>query len=346
MQALESSETQPEPGTTRPATRTQAPEAISDGNSDLSDSSLSTLSGAADIPTIAEAARADELVASEAISDTVDLSQNVLPSSQEASPITQELVEFEEAFVDYSGQAGESLEAQNASDLSHGGLVQVNQAIPNVEESIVSAPVQRTRALPAFRIPAGNVARLHRPHLHTLNAPCATTSGAGLHLAPAHGEGRTIEAGARALAAVQDPVQTAAAALRLPVRNKSSTEVQTSAQLVQTVAVTDVVWWARMGSLKNYCHARKRVANLYTLRHDLQRASSLTEAEMQMLAALSALCGSERLPTVQDLAMLEPEAGIVEATTMRARTLEAQVRAMMKSRGLEGQLITNFELML
>ncbi|KAI9063914.1 hypothetical protein FKP32DRAFT_1676006 [Trametes sanguinea] len=266
MHAPESSETQPEPGTTRPATRTQAPEVVSDGDSDLSDSSLSTLSGAGDISTITEAARANELVAPEAVSDTVDLShptQNVPAFVQETSLTAQELVEFEEAFVDYSGQAGESLEAQNASDLSHGGLVQANQAIPHVE-----------------------------------------------------------------------------------VRNKSSTEVQTSAQLVQTVAVADIVWWARMGSLKNYRHARKRVANLYTLRHDLQRANSLTEAEMQMLAALSALCGSERLPTVQDLASLEPEAGILEATTARARTLEAQVRAMMKSRGLEGHLITHFELML
>lgn len=130
------------------------------------------------------------------------------------------------------------------------------------------------------------------------------------------------------------------------VRNKSSTEVQTAAGLVQSVTVTDIVQWARMGSLKNYRHARKRVANLYTLRHDLQRANSLAEAEMDMLAALSALCGSERLPTIQDLASLEPEAGIVEAVTARARTLEGQVRAMVKSRGLEGHLIANFELML
>ncbi|KAL7277987.1 hypothetical protein ACG7TL_007940 [Trametes sanguinea] len=305
---------QTQPGATRPTT--QASEVISDA--DLSDSSLSTLGDGGDIPTITEAARAIELLAP-AISDTVDLShptQNVPALLQEASLITQELAEFEEAFVDYSGQAGELLEVQNASDPC-GGLVQADQVVLDVEVSAVSVPMQRTRALPAFRIPTRNLARLHRPHLHMPSTHCATTSGPESAI--------DSEANTRALSAVQDPVQPAAAAPSLPVRNKSSTEVQTAAGLVQSVTVTDIVQWARMGSLKNYRHARKRVANLYTLRHDLQRANSLAEAEMDMLAALSALCGSERLPTIQDLASLEPEAGIVEAVTARARTLEGQV---------------------
>lgn len=162
---------QTQPGATRPTT--QASEVISDA--DLSDSSLSTLGDGGDIPTITEAARAIELcgfffaygldyitdigtlaaTVAPAISDTVDLShptQNVPALLQEASLITQELAEFEEAFVDYSGQAGElvcidpcppmqilgsldlspQLEVQNASDPC-GGLVQADQVVLDVE---------------------------------------------------------------------------------------------------------------------------------------------------------------------------------------------------------------------
>ncbi|KAJ3009092.1 hypothetical protein NUW54_g2913 [Trametes sanguinea] len=323
---------------------------------DLSESSLSTLGDGGNIPTITEAARAIELgglsftyglnyitdigtlaaTVALAISDTVGLlhpTHNVPAMLQEASLITQELAEFEEAFVNYSGQAGKlicidpcppiqilgsldqspQLEVQNASD-PRGGLVQADQVVLDVEASAVSVLTQCTRALPAFRIPMRNVVRLHNHHLHMPSTHCTTTSGTG----------SAIEANTRALSAVQDPVQPAAAApktsdvpdVHAPMDvctslNEGLLEylddhyAAAATELEELfcvpppygIAYREVLHWVRMGSLKNYHHACKHVA-ISTHYNDLQHANSLAEAEMDMLAVLSALCGSERLPTI------------------------------------------------
>ncbi|KAJ2979007.1 hypothetical protein NUW54_g11207 [Trametes sanguinea] len=58
-------------------------------------------------------------------------------------------------------------------------------------------------------------------------------------------------------------------------RNQSTAEVHTALGAVLSITVADVVQWSRMGCLKNFRHARKRVTNLYTLQHDLRQASGL-----------------------------------------------------------------------
>ncbi|KAH9899706.1 hypothetical protein C8Q73DRAFT_680776 [Cubamyces lactineus] len=116
-----------------------------------------------------------------------------------------------------------------------------------------------------------------------------------------------------------------------------------------SITVADVVMWAHMNNLKNYRHARQRVAKVFAVHHAMKTARSdpspttTDEAQQRLQATLASLCQSARLPTIQELSGAEGHSPSTwDAITRSSRPLQVQLTQVLSDMGLDVKMLPNF----